>query len=159
VSWKLCDSLSGVGGGTALQAGRPRVRFPMGGSLEFFSHLILPAALMPRGQLNLWQKWVPGILPGGKDGRCVGLATLQPSCTDCLEILGASTSWNPKGPSRPVVGELYLYHNTFRYVNLPSGRHEGMQLYSLLTSALCERYWSASRCGRFSAGEDSHVCI
>jgi hypothetical protein len=26
------------------------------------------------------------IFPGGKDGRCVGLTTLQPSCADCLEI-------------------------------------------------------------------------
>jgi hypothetical protein len=25
--------------------------------------------------------------PGGKDGRCVGLTTLPPSCADCLEIL------------------------------------------------------------------------
>jgi len=32
---------------------------------------------------------------GGKGGRCVGLTTLPPSCTDCLEIWGASTSWNP----------------------------------------------------------------
>jgi len=32
-----------------------------------------------------WQ-WVPGIFPGGKGGRCVGLTTLPPSCADCLEI-------------------------------------------------------------------------
>jgi hypothetical protein len=65
-----------VGWGTVLQTGRSRVRFPME-SLEFFSDLILP---------------------GGKDGRCVGLATLPPSCADCLDILGASISWNPLGP-------------------------------------------------------------
>jgi hypothetical protein len=29
---------------------------------------------------------------GGKDGRWVGLTTLPPSCADCLEILGTSTS-------------------------------------------------------------------
>jgi len=28
---------------------------------------------------------------GGKGGQCVGLTTLPPSCTDCLEIWGAST--------------------------------------------------------------------
>jgi hypothetical protein len=49
---------------------------------------------------------IPGILPGGKDGQCVGLTTLPPSCVDCLEILGASTSWNPKGLSRRVAGKL-----------------------------------------------------
>jgi len=30
-----------------------------------------------------------GIFRGGKDGRCVGLTTLVPSCADCLEI------WEP----------------------------------------------------------------
>ena len=29
---------------------------------------------------------------GGKDGRCVGLTTLPPSCADCLEI------WEPQPP-------------------------------------------------------------
>jgi hypothetical protein len=46
---------------------------------------------------------------GGKRGRCVGLTTLPPSCADCLQNLGASTSWNPKGLSRPVMGLLYLF--------------------------------------------------
>jgi hypothetical protein len=55
------------GWGTALQAGRSRVRFPTG-------------SLWPCGQLN----------------RCIGLTTLVPSCAECLEILGASTSWIPK---------------------------------------------------------------
>ena len=26
-------------------------------------------------------------IPGGKDGRCVGVTTLPPSCAECLEIL------------------------------------------------------------------------
>jgi hypothetical protein len=41
---------------------------------------------------------------GSKGGRCVRLTTLQPSCADCLEILGASVSWSPEGPSGPVQG-------------------------------------------------------
>jgi hypothetical protein len=38
------------------------------------------------------------MFPGGKDGRCVGLTTLPPSCADCLEI------WDPRPPGtlRPV---------------------------------------------------------
>jgi hypothetical protein len=46
---------------------------------------------------------------GGKRGRCVWLTTLPPSCAYCLETLGSSTSWNPKGLSRPVKGSLHLY--------------------------------------------------
>ena len=82
---------SAVCWGTALQVGRSRVRFPMV-SLEFFSNIILPVALWPWGWLSLWQKWVPGIFPGGKGGRCVGLKSLSPSCDDCLEI------WEPQPP-------------------------------------------------------------
>ena len=41
-----------VGWGTALQAGRSRVRFPMV-SLEFFIDIILPATLWPWGWLGL----------------------------------------------------------------------------------------------------------
>jgi len=33
----------------------------------------------------------------GKGGQCVRLRALPPSCADCLEILGASTSCSPKG--------------------------------------------------------------
>ena len=38
----------------------------------------------------------------GKDGRCVWLATLPPSCADCLRILGVSTFWSAQGVSRSV---------------------------------------------------------
>jgi hypothetical protein len=33
----------------------------------------------------------------GKGDWCIGLTTLSPSCADCLEICGASNSWNPQG--------------------------------------------------------------
>jgi len=80
-----------VGCGTAPQARRLQVRFPMV-SLEFFVDIILLAALWPWGWLSLQQEWVPGIFSGGKGGWCIGLTTLPPSCADCLEI------WEPQTP-------------------------------------------------------------
>jgi hypothetical protein len=44
-----------VGLGTALQALRSRVRFPMV-SLEFIIYIILPGALWPWGRLSLQQQ-------------------------------------------------------------------------------------------------------
>ena len=67
-------------------------------SLEFFIAIILPAALRPWDRLNIQQKWVPGIFPGVKEGRCVGLTTLQSYCADCREI------WEPQPP-----GNLWVY--------------------------------------------------
>ena len=48
------------------------------------------------------------MLPGGKDGGWVTLTTLPPSCVDCLEILGNSAFWSPKGLSKPLQEKLYL---------------------------------------------------
>jgi hypothetical protein len=46
--------------GTALQAERSRIRFPML-SLAFFIYLILPVALGHWGPLSLYQKLAPGV--------------------------------------------------------------------------------------------------
>ena len=46
--------------------------------------------------------------PGGKSGRCVRLTTyLHPVLLS--RNLGALTSWNPLGLSRPVMGLLYFF--------------------------------------------------
>ena len=45
----------------------------------------------------------------GKGGQCIGLISLPPSCADSLLNLGVSTSWNPQGLSRSVMGLLYLF--------------------------------------------------
>jgi len=54
---------------------------------------------------------VPWKSPGGKGGRCVGLTTLPPSCTKCVHILAAGTSWTRMGLSRPVNGQFYKRAN------------------------------------------------
>jgi hypothetical protein len=46
----------------------------------------LSSRIMALGLTQPLTEKVPGIFPGGKGGRCVGLTTLPPSCTDCLEI-------------------------------------------------------------------------
>ena len=73
----------------------------------FHWHKILPIALWPWGQLILQQKWVPGVFPGGKGGRCVGLTTYHHTAPLSWN-LGTLTSWNSLGLSRPVMGLLYL---------------------------------------------------
>jgi len=119
---------SAVGSGTALQAGRSRVRFPMV-SLEFFINIILPASLCPWGWLSLQQKWVPGIFPGCKGGRCVGLTTLPPSCADCLDIWESQ----PPGTSRPCPGLWWVcFLQTRRY------RRWGIPLFVISTRTALE---------------------
>ena len=44
---------------------------------------------------------------GSKGDQCIGLTTFPPLCTNCTEILGASTSWSPKGLSKPIMGYFY----------------------------------------------------
>ena len=80
-----------VGWGTALQTGRLWVWFPMV-SLEFFIHIILPAALRPWGRLTSNRNEYQEYFLGGKGGRWVGLTTLPPSRADCIEI------WQPQPP-------------------------------------------------------------
>jgi hypothetical protein len=48
-------------------------------------------------------------LLSGKSGRRLGLTTLPPSCSSCLEILVVSISWSAKSLCRFVMGYIYLY--------------------------------------------------
>ena len=54
---------SAVGWGTALQAGRSRVWFPIV-SFKISIYLILPAPIFSWVRLSIWHKCAPGIFPG-----------------------------------------------------------------------------------------------
>jgi hypothetical protein len=70
-----------VGSRTALQAGRSRVRFPMGSSDRTMAlELTQPLTTMSTSNIS----W-------GKCGRYVGLTNLPPTCADCRETWDCST--------------------------------------------------------------------
>ena len=52
---------------------------------------------MALGSIQPLTERVPGILPGSKGGRCVGLTTLQSTCADCLKS-GSLKLLEPSGP-------------------------------------------------------------
>jgi hypothetical protein len=52
--------------------------------------VILPFSLWPWDRLSILHKWVQGIFPGGKGGRCIVLTTLPHSLAECLNLLESS---------------------------------------------------------------------
>jgi len=52
-----------------------------------------------------------------KGGQCVGLTTLPASCTNCLEILGASTPYSPQG----------LWRDCFTFTYSKNGNYTSQQ--------------------------------
>jgi hypothetical protein len=83
---------------------RPKVAGSIPDGVIGVFHWLNPSGRTIASNRNEYQ----GYLLESKRGRCVGLITLPPSSAECLEILGASTSWSPKGLSRPTNGWICL---------------------------------------------------
>jgi len=87
----------------------------------FHWHKILLIALWPWGRLSLYQKWVPGVFPGGKGGRCVRLTTLPTSCAVVTKS-GNLNFLEPSGPVQACSGTaLFLLYLTFVFYVLEDG--------------------------------------
>jgi len=54
---------------------------------------------MTLGSTQLLTEMSTRNIPGGKGGRCVGLTTLPPSCSDCLKS-GSLKLLEPSGPDQ-----------------------------------------------------------
>jgi hypothetical protein len=72
-------------------------------SLEFFIGIILSALVDSASNRNEYKEY----FLRGKRGRCVGRTGRVRNLA--VRNLGASTSWNPVGLLRPIMGVLYLY--------------------------------------------------
>ena len=77
-------------------------RYKAVGCGSVFIDLILLATLWPRVDSAFNRNEYLGCLLGGKDGQCVVLTALTPSCACCIEILGTSACWSCQGMHRPV---------------------------------------------------------
>jgi hypothetical protein len=79
----------------------------------FHWYIILPLALWDWVRPIMWQKWVPGVFPRGKGGRCVRLTTLPPSCAVVmkswnLNFLETSGQLQACNGTASLFGDLYL---------------------------------------------------
>jgi hypothetical protein len=95
---------SALGSGTALQARRSRVRFPMV-SLAFFIDIILPGpGVDSASNKDEYQEYFLRLRRPvrGADNLTTFMCRLSLN-------LGALNSWNPQGLSRSVMGLLYLH--------------------------------------------------
>jgi hypothetical protein len=102
-------------------------------SLEFF-----PVSLWPWCRLSLKQKWVPGLFPGGKGGRCVRLTTLRPSYAVVMKS-GTLNFLEPSGPLQACNGTaLPFYYHNCKYLVAIRVRYRYCQIFKEILTSLTD---------------------
>ena len=81
---------------------------------------------------------------GCKGGQCVGLITMPPSCANCLEILGSSIFWSPKGLPSFVYPE-QLVKTQLQYRNTVFGLDRTSSFSFMMTANLLQQYSDTHR--------------
>jgi len=79
---------------------------------------------------------------GGRDGRCVGLITWPPSCSDCVEILGTSIFCCRRGLPRPVQGLLYLCLYILLWAALKKCLFATVEMHEWYQTGSTSPYWA-----------------
>ena len=108
----------------------------------------LPIAVWPWSRLNLKQKWVPGVLLGGKGGRCVRLTTLPPSCVIVMKC-GNLNFLEPSGPLQACNGTDLPYLEEIRNYFKVKKRGAGEGWRRSVGQILCFPTFASPRPGKF----------
>ena len=104
----VCGACSGtVGWGTALQARRLCVQFPM--ALEFFHWHNSSSCTLALGSTQPLTEMSMGGVVVGNGSWCIGLTTSPASCAEFFIILELESPGTLLAYNRPLQGLLYLY--------------------------------------------------
>jgi len=114
---------------------------------------------MARGQLSVWQKWVPRVFPGGKGNRCVGFTNLPPSYAVVMKS-GNLNFLEPSGLLQACNGTDLPFTNWLQYhrASLQYGwMYYSLSLQSSSLPTVFSQFWTTA-CVSTRYKLDSPIC-